>query len=921
MRNYKIILGLLAALLLPVAASANSAARGWCEIGAQTVTTSGLTSTTQVQASYPGCSITVIIHGGGAATIYSDNANTPLANPFTSTLSGQWTFFAANGRYDITLSGGGLPSSVTYSDVVLFDAASVGGVLTSAGSPAANQVTYFTSASQVTGTPTDTTPTHALFTTAGAPAFRQPTLTDIAGGTAPAGTYNFSGVTLIQLRAGATLTTSTNGDVGYDTTNKNWHGFANGVDSLFATIPTSVGVANEDCADWDNVAGTISLADFGSPCVSLSLPNTWTSSQTFSAAMNANAGGTLNGTFGGPTTLSGTLTSTGQILCKNIENTRCVDASNSGGWAGSDVSAWIASAQADLIGSSTNGGIIDARGAGGALVYSSGEIDIGTTTKPVILLLPCVGNWTATMTGGTSNAIKWFDKSSIIGCGSGEGEPFTIYAGATSNLASVCGNDPTAKYFRVDGWACGALNGATVSSTGAVLHINSMQDESYVGHMTASTSSTTANKILWIHGTCCSNVIEMVNAEGFGTAGAVPCTFGNGTVDANQGMTVRSISCVHPGNGLNNFIDVQNSPTHVGNIFEGIYMEETAGQDLTTPFAAVTAPSAPSATDTFIGLNGSLDIASSTRYVLDIASGAHVTSLNLNIGTVSTNAINDHNAGKGPITGAVNSTISYYSTESSSYVSSLQSSFANRASLGLIRLAHGDAINWRNNANNADIGLSLNVNDFMSWSGAGGFGASSFVQPLGTGATSGFIQMASGDQIGWRNAANNGNLFLSHTALDQLSWPNAIVPTVAGAADLGSSLLPYGNLWLGTAATNNFKFQPASTTGARIITMADPLSPTTVAMPMTIGNGTAAMTTAGIAAGACGTTVTVAATGVLTTDTIDVSHNAAATNGNGGNLILNWWPTAGNVNFNYCNPSAGIVTPTAMTVNWSVRRP
>jgi hypothetical protein len=67
--------------------------------------------------------------------------------------------------------------------------------------------------------------------------------------------------------------------------------------------------------------------------------------------------------------------------------------------------------------------------------------------------------------------------------------------------------------------------------------------------------------------------------------------------------------------------------------------------------------------------------------------------------------------------------------------------------------------------------------------------------------------------------------------------------------------------------------------------------------------------------------VTVGATGVLTTDTIDFARNAAATIGNGGGLTLNAWPTAGNVNFNYCNSAAGTITPTAMTVNWSVRRP
>jgi len=88
----------------------------------------------------------------------------------------------------------------------------------------------------------------------------------------------------------------------------------------------------------------------------------------------------------------------------------------------------------------------------------------------------------------------------------------------------------------------------------------------------------------------------------------------------------------------------------------------------------------------------------------------------------------------------------------------------------------------------------------------------------------------------------------------------------------------------------------------------------------TIASGTASMTTAAIASGACGSTVTVAATGVTTSDVINVAYNSAATNANGGILILNKWPTAGNINLNYCNPTAASQAPTAMTVNWSVQR-
>lgn len=87
----------------------------------------------------------------------------------------------------------------------------------------------------------------------------------------------------------------------------------------------------------------------------------------------------------------------------------------------------------------------------------------------------------------------------------------------------------------------------------------------------------------------------------------------------------------------------------------------------------------------------------------------------------------------------------------------------------------------------------------------------------------------------------------------------------------------------------------------------------------TVASGTATMTVALIGAGACGTTVTVAATNVLTTDSIEFAANAAVA-ANPGVLTVNRWPTANNVNFNYCNPTAAGVTPNATTLNWRVVR-
>lgn len=58
------------------------------------------------------------------------------------------------------------------------------------------------------------------------------------------------------------------------------------------------------------------------------------------------------------------------------------------------------------------------------------------------------------------------------------------------------------------------------------------------------------------------------------------------------------------------------------------------------------------------------------------------------------------------------------------------------------------------------------------------------------------------------NDANN--LFTAHQS-----------PSTAGSKDLGTALLPWGNLYVGGAATNNNKVTSATTTGARVFTLPD----------------------------------------------------------------------------------------------------
>jgi hypothetical protein len=138
------LLILLALLAIPSLASAREGWRDWCWNGAKRVTTSGLNSTTTVQATTASCTVTIYVHGGSTlATIYSDNNNTPLANPFTgSNPNGQFIWYADNGRYDQTINVtiNGASNTVTMSDVLLCDPYVTGSTCNNGGSTTAHNL-------------------------------------------------------------------------------------------------------------------------------------------------------------------------------------------------------------------------------------------------------------------------------------------------------------------------------------------------------------------------------------------------------------------------------------------------------------------------------------------------------------------------------------------------------------------------------------------------------------------------------------------------------------------------------------------------------------------------------------------------------------------------------------------------------------
>lgn len=120
-----------------------------------------------------------------------------------------------------------------------------------------------------------------------------------------------------------------------------------------------------------------------------------------------------------------------------------------------------------------------------------------------------------------------------------------------------------------------------------------------------------------------------------------------------------------------------------------------------------------------------------------------------------------------------------------------------------------------------------------------------------------------------------------------------LLPSAPGATDLGSTSFPFGNLWLGTGSTNNFKFAPATTSAARIISIPDPGVNTNLALNLTATSAAFATATT---AGTCVQSTT-AVTGATTT--MVASASPVSTPGVGA-VWSAFVSSAGNVTINEC---------------------
>jgi hypothetical protein len=80
----------------------------------------------------------------------------------------------------------------------------------------------------------------------------------------PTGTFNGSGLTQQSLPVHTSFATLANGEVGYDSTNKNWHLWQNGADVILA--PLAAGFVSGNCGAPTATSSTWQIADSGNPC-------------------------------------------------------------------------------------------------------------------------------------------------------------------------------------------------------------------------------------------------------------------------------------------------------------------------------------------------------------------------------------------------------------------------------------------------------------------------------------------------------------------------------------------------------------------------------------------------------------------------------------------------------------------------------
>lgn len=181
------------------------------------------------------------------------------------------------------------------------------------------------------------------------------------------------------------------------------------------------------------------------------------------------------------------------------------------------------------------------------------------------------------------------------------------------------------------------------------------------------------------------------------------------------------------------------------------------------------------------------------------------------------------------------------------------------------------------------------------------------------------IEALQGAVAATTGTVTTGTLELGHASDTTLARSAAGAITVEGVAvALNSTSLAHtcSQLEVGAASDTTLTRSAAGVLAVEGVTLG-----------RVIASGTSALGTSAISSGAAATLITTSATGVATTDVITWGFNTDPNAVTGydakstsGCLVITAYPTANNVNFLVSNPTAGSITPGALTLNWRVVR-
>jgi len=158
------------------------------------------------------------------------------------------------------------------------------------------------------------------------------------------------------------------------------------------------------------------------------------------------------------------------------------------------------------------------------------------------------------------------------------------------------------------------------------------------------------------------------------------------------------------------------------------------------------------------------------------------------------------------------------------------------------------------------------------------------------------------------NTGTIGELNLAQTWTATQTFSAAPVPSSAGGIDLGTGPLPWGHLYLGTAATNNYILTPAATAAARTVTINDPLANSTwrteISGTQVLDIGSVVTATCSGNTGVSGDSSDVTVTGAAVGDSVLVTSAAALP---AGTFLIGRVTATNTGRFQLCNLSGSNV--------------